>query len=140
MSNLNWRPYVGGAYGTACRPVCVCAEWANPHSLVSHPTGQSVMRTVDAVANHTLLLQCKLWKILLCALVAATGDIDDMWLRDSSVQLAIYLPRIAAHPALRGVFEGMLRSQAFYILQVQCGITLLQPLSLCTQPSLTLQD
>jgi meiotically up-regulated gene 157 (Mug157) protein len=42
-----------------------------------------------------------------------------MWLRDSSVQLAIYLPRIAAHPALRGVFEGMLRSQAFYILQVQ---------------------
>ena len=42
-----------------------------------------------------------------------------MWLRDSSVQLAIYLPRIAAHPALRAVFEGMLRSQAFYILQVQ---------------------
>lgn len=41
-----------------------------------------------------------------------------MWLRDSSVQLAIYLPRIAQHPALRGVFEGMLRSQAFYILQV----------------------
>lgn len=41
-----------------------------------------------------------------------------MWLRDSSVQLAIYLPRIAAHPALRFVFEGMLRSQAFYILQV----------------------
>lgn len=25
MSNLNWRPFVGGAYGTACRPVCVCA-------------------------------------------------------------------------------------------------------------------
>ncbi len=49
---------------------------------------------------------------------AATGDIDDMWLRDSSVQLAIYLPRVRSHPALRGVFEGMLRTQAFYILQV----------------------
>ena len=52
------------------------------------------------------------------SLPAATGDIDDMWLRDSSVQLAIYLPRLRRHPALRGVFEGMLRSQAFYILQV----------------------
>ena len=37
---------------------------------------------------------------------AATGDIDDMWLRDSSVQMAIYLPRIEQHPALRRVIEG----------------------------------
>jgi Metal-independent alpha-mannosidase (GH125) len=56
-----------------------------------------------------------------------------MWLRDSSVQLAIYLPRVAAHPALRTVFEGMLRSQAFYILQVQSDIPLSKPHSLCTQ-------
>ena len=68
-----------------------------------------------------------------CLANAATGDIDDMWLRDSSVQLAIYLPRTAAHPALRAVFEGMLRSQAFYILQVQCDIALSKPLSLCTE-------
>lgn len=98
------------------------------------------MRTVVAVASGTLISKFKLIAVLHRALVAATGDIDDMWLRDSSVQLAIYLPRIAAHPALRGVFEGMLRSQAFYILQVQCDTTLSQPLSLCTQSSLTLKD
>ena len=49
---------------------------------------------------------------------AATGDIDDMWLRDSSVQMAIYLPRIEQHPALRRIIEGAIRLQAFYITQV----------------------
>lgn len=49
---------------------------------------------------------------------AATGDIDDMWLRDSSVQMAIYLPRMEQHPALRRVIEGAIRLQAFYITQV----------------------
>lgn len=33
----------------------------------------------------------------------ATGDIDDQWVRDSAVQLAIYLPRLGTHPALRQV-------------------------------------
>jgi meiotically up-regulated gene 157 (Mug157) protein len=47
----------------------------------------------------------------------ATGDIDDMWIRDSSVQLGIYLPRMARRPALRRVLEGAIRTQAFYILQ-----------------------
>lgn len=69
-------------------------------------------------------------------LIAATGDIDDMWLRDSSVQLAIYLPRVAAHPALRFVFEGMLRSQAFYILQVRSMHMLAVPLVLRMQKTL----
>eukprot|EP00884_Botryococcus_braunii_P023018 jgi/Botrbrau1/93/Bobra.0022s0083.1 len=47
----------------------------------------------------------------------ATGDIEDMWVRDSSVQLGIYLPRLTRHPALRRVIEGAIRMQAFYILQ-----------------------
>jgi len=47
----------------------------------------------------------------------ATGDIDDMWIRDSAVQLSIYFPRIAERPALRRVIEGAIRAQAFYILQ-----------------------
>ena len=41
-----------------------------------------------------------------------------MWLRDSSVQMAIYLPRMEQHPALRLVIEGAIRLQAFYITQV----------------------
>jgi uncharacterized protein len=47
----------------------------------------------------------------------ATGDIDDMWIRDSTVQLSIYFPRLATQPALRSILEGAMRAQAFYILQ-----------------------
>jgi hypothetical protein len=36
----------------------------------------------------------------------ATGDIPDEWIRDSSVQLGVYLPRIAAHPSFRQVGGG----------------------------------
>ena len=54
---------------------------------------------------------------------AATGDIDDMWLRDSSVQMAIYLPRIEQHPALRRIIEGAIRLQAYYITQVNVQAT-----------------
>jgi hypothetical protein len=33
----------------------------------------------------------------------STGDIDDQWVRDSAVQLAVYLPRMGTHPVLRQV-------------------------------------
>ncbi|KAG2493684.1 hypothetical protein HYH03_008198 [Edaphochlamys debaryana] len=46
----------------------------------------------------------------------ATGDIPDEWLRDGSVQLAVYLPRLAEHPVLRPVIEGAMRTQAYFIL------------------------
>ena len=51
------------------------------------------------------------------AVFVATGDIDDMWIRDSSVQLSVYFPRVARRPALRRVLEGAIRTQAFLILQ-----------------------
>ena len=54
----------------------------------------------------------------------ATGDIDDMWIRDSAVQLSIYFPRISGRPALRRVIEGAIRAQAFYILQAKSQIAL----------------
>ncbi|GIL51761.1 hypothetical protein Vafri_7679 [Volvox africanus] len=46
----------------------------------------------------------------------ATGDIPDEWLRDGSVQLSVYLPRLAEHPVLRPIIEGAIRTQAYYIL------------------------
>jgi len=51
------------------------------------------------------------------AVFVATGDIDDMWIRDSSVQLSVYFPRVSQRPALRRVLEGAIRTQAFLILQ-----------------------
>ncbi len=36
----------------------------------------------------------------------ATGDIPDQWIRDSSVQMGVLLPRIAQHPTLRQVRPG----------------------------------
>lgn len=47
----------------------------------------------------------------------ATGDIPEMWIRDSSVQVGIYLRRSLKRPALRILIEGALRTQAFFIVQ-----------------------
>lgn len=44
-----------------------------------------------------------------------TGDIPDMWIRDSSAQLWPYLKFASAYPTVRILLEGALRRQAFYI-------------------------
>jgi meiotically up-regulated gene 157 (Mug157) protein len=49
--------------------------------------------------------------------VVLTGDIPAMWIRDSAVQMATYLPRITRRPALRAAVEGSIRAQAYFILQ-----------------------
>lgn len=41
-----------------------------------------------------------------------TGDIDAMWLRDSSAQVWPYLPLAKDDPALRTLFHGLIRRQA----------------------------
>ena len=51
--------------------------------------------------------------------VVLTGDIAAVWLRDSAVQMATYLPRIARQPGVRQTIEGAIRAQAFFILQVR---------------------
>ena len=45
-----------------------------------------------------------------------TGDIDAMWLRDSSAQLWPYLPLAKKDPQLRSLIEGAIRRQARMIL------------------------
>jgi meiotically up-regulated gene 157 (Mug157) protein len=47
----------------------------------------------------------------------ATGDIDDMWTRDGSIQMGIYMGRMTSEPWLRSIVEGSLRRHAFNILQ-----------------------
>lgn len=51
--------------------------------------------------------------------VVLTGDIPAVWLRDSAIQMATYIPRVAQRPALRPLIEGAIRAQAYFILQVQ---------------------
>ncbi len=45
-----------------------------------------------------------------------TGDIDAMWLRDSSAQVWPYLPLAKSDPALREMLEGLIRRQSQCIL------------------------
>jgi hypothetical protein len=45
-----------------------------------------------------------------------TGDIDAMWLRDSSAQVWPYLPLAKVDDALRGMLEGLIRRQVQCIL------------------------
>ena len=40
-----------------------------------------------------------------------------MWIRDSAVQMSIYIPRIPRHPALRRLVQGSLKAAAYFILQ-----------------------
>lgn len=47
----------------------------------------------------------------------ATGDIDDMWTRDSAVQISLYVSRFQEEPFLRPIVEGAIRRQAFNIIQ-----------------------
>lgn len=55
--------------------------------------------------------------------IVLTGDIAAMWLRDSAVQMATYIPRVRRRPALRQVLEGAIRAQAYFILQVRVVAT-----------------
>jgi meiotically up-regulated gene 157 (Mug157) protein len=45
-----------------------------------------------------------------------TGDIEAMWLRDSTAQVWTYLPYVAQDKLLRAVFEGVIRRQTHCIL------------------------
>jgi uncharacterized protein len=51
----------------------------------------------------------------------STGDIKEMWIRDSSVQMSIYLKHMHRHPAIRRLLEGTLRAQAYFTIQDPYG-------------------
>jgi hypothetical protein len=55
----------------------------------------------------------------------STGDIPDMWLRDSAFEIAIYMPRMVAKPAFRLAVEGTIRRHAFDITMdpYACGFS-----------------
>lgn len=45
-----------------------------------------------------------------------TGDIEAMWLRDSSAQVVHYLPFISEYPVLKDFVKGLIKRQFLYIL------------------------
>lgn len=47
----------------------------------------------------------------------ATGDIDNMWTRDSAVQMGLYMGRMVQEPWLRLIVDGAIRRQAFNTIQ-----------------------
>lgn len=44
-----------------------------------------------------------------------TGDIDDLWLRDSAAQVHMYIPLMRESPELARVVRGLIKRHAFYI-------------------------
>lgn len=44
-----------------------------------------------------------------------TGDIDDLWIRDSAAQVHPYLALVATNESVANMIEGLVRRQAFYI-------------------------
>jgi len=45
-----------------------------------------------------------------------TGDLDDLWLRDSAAQVHPYLNYVAEDPQMRRLVEGLVKRHAFYVL------------------------
>ena len=103
----------------------VWAQGPAPH----FPTADLLRNLLGTNITHQLRLLCSrcLYRTLTSYvrvhehghfIIVLTGDIPAMWLRDSAVQMAAYIPRVARRPALRHELEGAIRAQAYFILQV----------------------
>ena len=51
----------------------------------------------------------------------STGDIQEMWIRDSAVQISVYFPRLRRHPAMRRLVEGAIKTAAYFTIQDPYG-------------------
>ena len=103
--------------------------WANDYLSAQEPHQLMVRDALDDQSKEEALALCgrTLYHSLTRGFVraeplgewtfVATGDIPDMWIRDSSVQIGAYLSKIRRHPFLRGLIQGTLRTQAFLIVQ-----------------------
>jgi hypothetical protein len=77
-----------------------------PNAVAALLTGdeqQQLRQLCGRVLYHTLSSSVRIYGAGAHHAFVATGDIPDEWIRDSSVQLGVYLPRITAHPSLRQV-------------------------------------
>jgi meiotically up-regulated gene 157 (Mug157) protein len=84
-------------------------------ALLTADEQQQSRQLCGRVLYHTLSSSVRVYSASAHHAFVATGDIADEWIRDSSVQLGVYLPRIAAHPSLRQV--GACWSRTLSVLQ-----------------------
>lgn len=90
----------------AAGPSAVGQREVELRRLLGDPTTEALTNLCGRCLYRTLTHYTRV-KFMGSMTIVLTGDIPAMWLRDSAVQIATYLPRIKQRPALRCAWTGV---------------------------------